>query len=57
MDTIYAVSLYEIGDCFYGTIEQFQDCFCGNEINSFEELEFHAKGILGEEVSVTIVEN
>lgn len=57
MDTIYAVSLYEIGDCFYGTIEQFQDCFCGNEINSFEELEFHAKGILGEEVSVTIMEN
>lgn len=35
------------GDIFFGTIEQFQDCFCSNEMNSLEDVEFFAKAIFG----------
>lgn len=55
MDTIYAVTLDELGDIFYGTISQFQDCFCTNEMYDLSDIEFHAKGIFGEEVVVTEV--
>jgi hypothetical protein len=48
-DKIFAVSTTDkpedLGDCFYGTIEQFQDCFCSNEMHTLEDVEYFAKAI------------
>jgi hypothetical protein len=52
MDTIFAVSQDELGDIFVGTISQFQDCFCSNEMETLEDVEFHAKGMFGQDVIV-----
>lgn len=57
--SLYAVTSSpegELGDIFYGTLAQFRDCFCGNVIRNFEELKFHAKGIHGNDVIVSKVD-
>lgn len=58
--TVYAVTSKgsdDIGDIFYGTSEQFDDCFGGCYVKSVEELQHVSNSIFApDEVVVTIVE-
>jgi hypothetical protein len=55
-DIIYAVSEDELGDIFFGTISQFQDCYCSNVMETLEDVEFHAKGMFGDNIIVEEVD-